>query len=218
MAAAGRRDVAHDVRDLVGEPERNELGIETQSFRLRVRLTREVLEADEGDAASVDDHLARVGCAHADHEHHVDVRVDLEKVAALLFGFPRQRHDVGTREHLRQISAIRMHRRPRDLGKVRAIGIDDVVVPVRLEKLAVTGEVALVSGEAIGAIKNCEEVRQQVDQHLDRARVGGATTSGDEIGRGMIVMHRKPNKASTTNLRVTSPEVAQFFPFLPSEG
>ena len=36
-------------------------------------------------------------------------------------------------------------------------------------------EVALISGEAIGAVENSEKIGQQVDQHSTRTREGGAT-------------------------------------------
>ena len=103
LASARGRRVAHDVRDLVRQPERNQLWIETETFGLRVRCAGEVLEADEGDSASIDDELAGVRGADADHEHDVDVAVDGEQIAALLFAYSRERHDVGALEHRRQI-------------------------------------------------------------------------------------------------------------------
>ena len=48
---------------------------------------------------------------------------------------------------------------------MRTLGVDDVVVPVRLEDLAVGVEVALVGGEAVGAIENGKKIGQQIDQH-----------------------------------------------------
>ena len=53
-------------------------------------------------------------------------------------------------------------------------------------------EVALISGEAIGAVENSEKIRQQVDQHSTRSRedLRGA------FGRGMIVIQQNVNKSA----------------------
>ncbi len=48
---------------------------------------------------------------------------------------------------------------------VRTIGVQDVIRPVCLQNVAVGVEVAMVCRDAIGAVKNCEEIRQQVNQH-----------------------------------------------------
>ena len=42
-----------------------------------------------------------------------------------------------------------------------------------------SGEVALVGGEAIVAVENREEIGQQIDQHSTRVRVGGASRNSD---------------------------------------
>ena len=44
--------------------------------------------------------------------------------------------------------------------------------PVGLEKVTVSVEVAVVGSDAIGAVKNCEEIRQQVNQHQRPGRRG----------------------------------------------
>jgi hypothetical protein len=41
------------------------------------------------------------------------------------------------------------------------------------------GEVALVRGEAIGAVENSKKIRQQVDQHSTRTRGGQRDTYFD---------------------------------------
>ena len=97
----------------------------------------EVLEAHEGDAASVDDQLAGVGGADADHQNDVDVTVDGEQFPALLLGVSRERHHVGALEHRAQIGRDGGYGRPNDVREMRTVGIDDVVVPVRLEDFAV---------------------------------------------------------------------------------
>ena len=48
---------------------------------------------------------------------------------------------------------------------MRTVRLYDVISPVGLEETAVVVEVAEVSRDAIGAVQNCEEIRQQVDQH-----------------------------------------------------
>src|SRR6185312_16823583 len=78
------------------------------------------------------------------------------------------------------------------------------------EDRAVAGEVALVCGEAIGAIQYGEEVGQQVDQHRPERGEVGATGS---FGGGMIVARPKVNK-SRRRCRC----MAQFFPSHASEG
>ncbi len=158
LAAARRRRVAHDVRDLVRQPERDQLGIEAEALRLRVRLPGEVLEAHEGDAASIDDQLSRVGGADADHQDDVDVTIHCKELAALLLGVACERHHIGALEHRPQIRTRRGDGRSHDVHVVRTVGIDHIIVPVRLEDLAVTVEVALVGGLSVGAIENGEEV------------------------------------------------------------
>jgi hypothetical protein len=48
---------------------------------------------------------------------------------------------------------------------VRTIGLYDVIRPVGFEETAVVVEVAVICRDAIGAVQDCEEVGQQVDQH-----------------------------------------------------
>ena len=53
---------------------------------------------------------------------------------------------------------------------MRAVGIENVIRPVGLENVAVVVEVAKICRDAIGAVKNCEEIRQQVNQHQQPGR------------------------------------------------
>jgi hypothetical protein len=73
---------------------------------------------------------------------------------------------------------------------MRTVRIDDVVVPVGFEKTAVGVEVALVGGDAVGAIENGKEIRQQVDQHSTGSdlREGGTTivTQTKSSGAGIL--------------------------------
>ena len=86
---------------------------------------------------------------------------------------------------------------------MRAFRIDNVVLPVRLEKSAVGLEVTLVGGDAVGAIENSEEIWQQVDQHstgsdLREGSVEPVTRTGApkrrRVGRGMIAASEMVNK------------------------
>src|SRR3712207_8252015 len=64
--------------------------------------------------------------------------------------------------------------------EVRAVGVDDVVVPVRGEERPVLLEVPAVRREAGGrgaAPEHAQEVGQQVDQH---GRGGGRATRSEE--------------------------------------
>jgi hypothetical protein len=48
---------------------------------------------------------------------------------------------------------------------VRTVRLYDVIGPVGLEETAVVVEVAVICRDAIGAVQDCEEIGQQVDQH-----------------------------------------------------
>jgi hypothetical protein len=118
------------------------------------------------------DQFTRVRRADAHHENDVDVAVHREKFTALLLRVSRERDDIDAVEHRRQIRSTSRQARSHDVHEVWTVGIDDVVVPVRFEDLLMSSEVALVSGEAIGAVENSKKIRQQVDQHSTRTRGG----------------------------------------------
>jgi hypothetical protein len=186
-----RRGVADDVSDLVREPERDKLRVQPEALRLAVGDAREVLQADEGDAAAIDDELAGVRRADAHHEHDVDIDVGIEQRGALLFGRAGEGDDIGALEHRPEVGPVSERGGANDFEKVWAVGIDDVVVPVGFEEAAVGGEVALVGGETIWAAENREEIRQQVNEHQPcGSRVGAPIF----FGRGKIVAPRATNK------------------------
>src|SRR5204862_3459135 len=129
----------------------------------------------------------------------------LGKAPTRLSGGPSECDDVHPLEHLSQIGAISQRRRPDDVTEVRAVGIDDVVLPVGLEDAAVGFEVTLVGGDAISAIEYGEKVRQQVDQHsTGKATCGKPAQSPSATGapncgrneRGMIAATDDSNKRS----------------------
>ena len=132
-----------------------------------------MLEACEGNPRPTHYQLAGVRRTNADHEHDVYVGVLLEQTPTLLLGRPRERDDVSAGEHVAQVRAVSQCSGTNDVAEVRTIRIDDVVVPVGLEDSAVGFEVALVGGDAIGAIEYSEKIRQQVDQHSTGKRPAG---------------------------------------------
>ena len=117
-----------------------------------------MLDAHERDAAAIDHQLAGVRGAHTNHEHDIDVAVDLEQRSALLLRLARERDDVGAVEHGAQVVTIGTHRVSHDLLEVRAGGFDDVVVPVRLEQGPVRREVPVVGSRRVRALQYREEI------------------------------------------------------------
>src|SRR5687767_8812147 len=78
LAAAGGRGVANGVSELMGQPERNQLWIETKPLGVRVGDGREVLKTREGDPRPVHHELAGIRRADADHEYDVYIGVLFE--------------------------------------------------------------------------------------------------------------------------------------------
>src|SRR5262247_2386321 len=120
--------------ELMGEPERQQLGIKAEPLSIRVCDGGEMLQARERNPLPIDYQLAGVRSSHADHEHDLHVDILLEKSAALLLGRSGERDHIGPLEHLLQIGAIGESRCPNDVAEVRPLGVDDVVLPVRLEE------------------------------------------------------------------------------------
>jgi hypothetical protein len=151
--------------DLVCKPERNQLWLETKCAGIRIGLTGEMLERDEGHSATVDHELASVCSTHTNHEDYIGIDIGLEDSAALRFGEASQRNDVDAREHGTKVIAVCVSRGANYFLEVRALGIEDVVRPVGLEYSAMSFEVAQISCDAIGAVYDSEEIWEQVDQH-----------------------------------------------------
>src|SRR5476651_1220250 len=205
------------MRELMCKPERKQLGVKAEALSVGISNGGKVLETSECDPTTVDDQLASVCRTDTHHEHDVDVDVLLEEQCAALFRGACQRDDVRTLEHLAEIGAVRERGAPYDVGEMRAFGVNDVVVPVRLEKMAVGFVVSLVCGDAVGAIENGEKIRQQVDQHSTGKRParGDARTvtrtgapARRRVGRGMIVATRWSNKRQSRGAQ----RLARFFP------
>ena len=148
------------------------------------------------DGPHVDEVVRATVSAERDDLHALLARVDLGG----------QGDHVHPLEHRAQVVAVGGDGGGDDVGEVRALRVDDVVLPVRLEQRAVGVEVAAVGGGAVGARENGEEVGEQIDQHLDRRRRAhrrpsaqlGAVRSGrgreGEKGRGKLAAARKANK------------------------
>jgi hypothetical protein len=124
-----------------------------------------MLEADEGNSSSIYDKLTGVSRSDADHEDNVDLRINLEEIAALIFGITSEGNNVHSLEHRAEISASGKRSGFYDFGEMRAVWLDDVVGPVCFEETTVVVEVAEICRDAIGAVQDCEEIGQQVDQH-----------------------------------------------------
>ena len=68
----------------------------------------------------------------ADHQDDVDVRILTEKLGALLFGLAGKGDDISPLEHRPEVSPVGHGRRSHDVRKMRTVGVEDVIVPVRL--------------------------------------------------------------------------------------
>jgi len=152
----------------VTQPHGDELWIQSEALRVRVRHTGEMLEANKRNAARIDDQFTGVRGADTDHQHDVVIGVRLEQLPTLRLRVAHERHDVGALQHGAEIAAVGKYGRTHDVGEMRTVGVDHVVVPVRLKQPAVALEEAAVGGDSVRAVENCEEIRQQVDQHFDR--------------------------------------------------
>jgi hypothetical protein len=174
------------VRDLVGDPQGYQLGLEPQSERLVVGLAREMLETHEGDPATAHHQLARVGAPHTHHEVHVELPVDLEDLLTPLHRFLcHGNHVVALQQHA-QVPAVGGQRSLDDLLGVWAVEVEDVVVPVGGEDGEVFSQIATIRLQGVRCVERGEEFRNEVDQH------GGATN-----------LRRTPNadKPSCSNVR-----------------
>jgi hypothetical protein len=143
----------------MSEPEGDELWLKPESLSLGVRNAREVLEADEGGTSAIDYELAGVGCADTNHQYDVDIRVVVEKRAALVRCGASKRHDVGPLEHGTKVRAVCQGSKLHYIAEMRPVRVEDVVMPIRLEETAMGFEVAMVGSDAISAIEYCEKVR-----------------------------------------------------------
>ena len=162
-----------------------------------------MLEACKRDSLPVYYQLAGVGSPDADHEHDLHVHILLEQTAALLLRGSGERDHIGTLEHLLQIGPIGESCCPNHVAEVWTLGVDDVILPVRLEEATVSFEVAVIGGDAVGAIEYGEEIGQQVDQHSTgkppaRGAARGPSATGaphcGRVGRGMIAAAGGRNK------------------------
>ncbi len=124
-----------------------------------------MLEAYKGNCASVYDELSGVCSSDTDHQDYVYVRVDFQKGFTLVLGVSGQRHHVHPLEHCAEIHSSSERGGLHHLGEMRTIGLYDVIRPVGFEETAVVVEVAVICRDAIGAVQDCEEIGQQVDQH-----------------------------------------------------
>jgi len=149
MRAAG-----HDVREATGRLAYRIGGLS----RGRVGRRR-----DSGGRYSADGSLSSalralgvLGNKHIPDEY---MRGSVEQRTALLRGGAGERNDVGALEHGAKIRTISQCSELHYVAEMGPVRVEDVVVPVRLEKTSVSFEVAKVGGDAISAIEYSEEVR-----------------------------------------------------------
>ena len=140
-------------------------GEQPHAVGLGIDPAGEVLGADEGDAAAAHHQLARIGAAHADHQIAVGGPVDTEHLVSPARRFLHELDQVGGSEQRGEVAPIGAERRPHDIFRLRAVGIQHVVVPVRVENRPVGVAVPLVGGRRIGGIEHGEEIREKIDQH-----------------------------------------------------
>ena len=153
------------MRDLVRDPQRQQLGRESHAVCLRVRPAGEVLQADERNAAASDDELAGVRGAHADHQVQIDRTIGLEhfsRAPQRLFGHGDH---VDVRERAPEIGAVGVQRRGDDRLGMRRFGVEHVVLPVRAEHGTVAIEILVVRRGRIGRGERREELRNEIDEH-----------------------------------------------------
>ena len=74
------------MRDLVSQPEWNQLRIEPQSLSLWISDAGKMLQADESNTLSVNHKLTSIGSTHSHHEHDVDVGIDLGSHVSVRLG------------------------------------------------------------------------------------------------------------------------------------
>jgi hypothetical protein len=118
-----------------------------------------MLEAHERRASSVNDELPSVCCADADHEYDVDVHVVVEECATLCFGRSGERNDVRPLEHGAEVRTIRERSELYYVSKVGAVGVENVIVPVRFQETPMSFEIAVVGSDAISAIEYSKKIR-----------------------------------------------------------
>lgn len=149
----------------MGEPQRQQLGIEAEPLGIRIRDGREVFEANKGCSSSINDEFTSIGGADADHQDDINIDILLQEPGALVFRRSCERHNVCAIKHFAEIRPASERGRAYNIPKMWPVGIYDVVVPIRLENFAVGLKIALVGGDTVGAIENCKKVWQEVDQH-----------------------------------------------------
>jgi hypothetical protein len=120
------------MRDLVSEPEWNQLGVEAQSLGFRVGNAGKMLETDKSYPLPVDYQFARIGGTYTDHQYDIDVGIDIQQGSALLFRISGEGDDVDPLQHGAKVHTACKCGRANDFQKMWPRRIEDVVVPVGL--------------------------------------------------------------------------------------
>jgi hypothetical protein len=93
------------MRVFVGEPERNQLRIETEAFGLLVGHASKVLQANERNTLSFYDKLSGIRRTDSDHKDYINVGVTLEESPTLLFSVSGKRDYIDSLQHSAEIYA-----------------------------------------------------------------------------------------------------------------
>ena len=97
---------------------------QTQAMSLRICDTGEMFEADERNSTTVYDKLSGVCRSDTDHQHNVDVRINVEKRAALLFSISSERDHVHSLQHRAKVTAAGKSSRTSYVCEVWAIRVE----------------------------------------------------------------------------------------------
>src|SRR5690606_25426898 len=141
-----------------------------ETLRRSVGNGREMLQANEHSRLTIENELAGVRGAHADHNDYIDVAVDRDQVGASGEYLVCSPGNVVLLEHRVQIGAIGLDRRAHDVQKVGPVGIENVVMPIGIQETAMRLVVRAIGSDSIGALQYGEKVRNEIDEHFARVR------------------------------------------------
>src|SRR5918994_725329 len=173
VTRAGGGCVAHGVGELVSQPDRNEVRRQAHSVGLRVHSPGEVLQADEGYAATAYHQFTGIGATEAYHEVCVSGPIDTDELFGSCDGFFGQPYDVGGCGERVEIAALRSEGGGDDLVGVRGFRVEDVVTPICVEDESVGFAILPIRRFPVGGLQDREKIRKEIDQHARGYEVRG---------------------------------------------